>query len=241
MVVKRSMYVCDFKFHVSDAIELCKDHEEYGVILVSGKNTRLYTFNKFDYKLVTRKETRLQKSQKKGGQSAQRFGRIKQEKDLLHLYDLVDKCVSAFYDFETNTVTVKGILVAGPGEWKHKVSKHKDFQKYLGSHVVNVVSTKEIDSKTIESIDITMFNSYDTKVEKTHQEEIKNIIETNPDSLVFGEKEVISHLENYMLKKVFISHRLEKIKDIINYDCEIIILQTIDLEEYGGTIGIKWY
>ena len=150
--IKKSTYICDKKFHVDYLLKLYTNDTYYGVILVSGKRSSFYKINKLETIHIKTINTCLQKKQKKGGQSAQRFGRIRDEKHDRHLQNLISLSIQLFYDYETNNVNVKNIIIGGPAEWKDKLSSDSKIQKYIGSKVSKVISTKEITDNTIENI-----------------------------------------------------------------------------------------
>lgn len=127
VAVNKNMYLCSKTFDLNFmnyVKSLYKVHDENGVVLVSGQETRFYKVSPISISLKKTIRTKLAKKHKKGGQSAQRFGRIREEKCERYLTMLVESILEEFYDFKTHTATVKKLIICGPSIWKHKLINH---------------------------------------------------------------------------------------------------------------------
>jgi len=242
--IKRSNYVCDKRFHVDYLLKLLTSDNYYGVILVSGKKSLFYKINKFETILLNKTNTSLQKKQKKGGQSAQRIGRIRDEKNDRYLQNLVSLSLRLFYDYETNSVNVKKLIIGGPAEWKNKLSSDKEIQRCLGPKIIKVISTREITNKTIEEV-AEELPEYDLKIDRKYITEIKNLIRINPDKLIFGKQNIYNKLQDCLLKKIYIHISLKEDKDKINklntYGCTLEVIYSNELMLYDEIVGVTWY
>jgi len=81
----KSYYRCDKRFHLDEILDMYSDsYVNYGIVLISGNAYRCYLLcvgtSHREFKLLNSDTIHLQKTKKKGGQSAPRFERIRQEK-----------------------------------------------------------------------------------------------------------------------------------------------------------------
>lgn len=201
--ITKSKYVCSNKFDLEDLYKLFDDVELYGVMLVSGKESRYYKCsNNGSYNLVWKVKTKLQKKMKKGGQSAQRIGRICDEKRDRYLGTMINMAIKCFYNNHKNEVNVNGIVVSGPAEWKEKIIKDKRIKKHFG-YKIKVITEKEITENTIKDLmRRKIFAEYDVKKENETKEYVKKMMALEYDRLVFGYDEVKSNLDECMLEKI---------------------------------------
>lgn len=75
--IHKNLYLCGKYFLVEPIEQLFQSYDDYGIILVSGEITEYYLVNNVNYTLVDKISIARQKKQKKGGQSSQRFQRIR--------------------------------------------------------------------------------------------------------------------------------------------------------------------
>ncbi len=230
------------------------DEQNFGITLISGNGFMLYKLTKsgshIEATCLYDSSVRLQKKQKKGGQSAPRIERIRQEKEHNYVKKVSAKMIEYYMINNHTELTVSGILVGGPAQMKRKVVEYSETQKMLGNHILKIVDTPEISTSVVWDVYencIDVISNTEDKEALHLIEEIRDMISIADQKLVFGMDEVIFGLENCMLKKVLISSELEKgmmdrIEKLNTYGCEIIRTNPLNYKSIGiDTIGIKWY
>src|SRR4051812_2352291 len=78
--VKSFFYKCDKYFHLDLILLLYAETKSYGIILASGSTTMYWSYATNNTKLLKTIKADLPNKHKTGGQSAQRFERIRDEK-----------------------------------------------------------------------------------------------------------------------------------------------------------------
>lgn len=112
----RSLYLCDSKFHFDTIEELLEDKEKIGFIIVDG-NGCLFATVCGGYRYILHKfSVDLPKKHGRGGQSALRFARLREEKR----HNYVRKCseIAANVFITENSCEIKGLVFAGSADFK---------------------------------------------------------------------------------------------------------------------------
>eukprot|EP00659_Diplonema_papillatum_P013536 gene13536-20848_t len=78
--VSQAKYVCDNKFHVDELYRMLESDDKYGFIIMDGNGTLFGTLTGNTRDILHRFTVELPKKHGRGGQSAARFGRLRQEK-----------------------------------------------------------------------------------------------------------------------------------------------------------------
>lgn len=115
-LLTRGIYMCDNRFHTSLLEEMLQDAPVYGFIVIDG-NGCLFAKVQGDQKNIVGKfAVDLPKKHGRGGQSAQRFGRIRLEKRQAYVKKCCEMSVANF--ITDDKCNVKGIIMAGSAEFK---------------------------------------------------------------------------------------------------------------------------
>lgn len=233
--LKKSYYRCSNDFETEMLEELIIETEQYGLVLVTGSETRIYSFNEIDHKLVSRIKIDLPTNTSRGGQSQARIARLREEKIHHYLKNIGEKCIQAFT--LDGLFNVKKFVIMGNGEMKYKLAD----QKYIG-----ILNNYKI-IITLEAI--VPFDHIRPILEKENifnldeQSEIKEfeyLLEMQPNILVFGKEDIQKCLTENLIKKVLIS---KKIKDEFEINSSVIIVETesYKIESFGGVVGFLYY
>lgn len=138
--IKRFYYRCDNKFHIDQLLELYETPTTYGLVYVSGSELILYTVQIIGGQLQTnalyRKSVKLQKSQKKGGQSAARIGRLHDEHHKNYITLMAEKIVEFRDEFLE-------LIIAGPAEKKQKLAEELSNKYQI--HIPGIVACESVD------------------------------------------------------------------------------------------------
>lgn len=240
-VIKSNVYKCDKKFHI-DSILKMYDNEigTIGVVFIDGKQivlNEIKTFSENEYttKCIYKDSMRLQKQFKGGGQSAQRFDRKEQgiRDGFLSKFD--DKVWNLFYDKENNKAMIDILIICGCGTLYNELSKEKLISKYF-NNITRVMATQYLDLNTINK----KYYKDLLDLNNIHVFELKELISTANDKLVYGAKDIKQSLQECMIEKLVTTDK--NIGKTLEYEPEIVVIEhSTFLESYGGTIGIKYY
>lgn len=250
--IKKSYYRCDKKYHLDELLLQYENGFTIGYALISGKECHFYNveFNDLHYNiksitLLKKYCTKLQKKQKKGGQSAQRIGRIREEKSNCYKNKIIEFLLELYNPSKKNKQTNK-IIIAGPAELKKEIINKLDCTNI---EVLGVISTEEVDIRggTINSV---IEKSYEYLMKKQYDEQNKVLAELfdielkNPDQLLFGD-EIYSAINDLTIKSVITSN-LSLYNQFKNTNEQssitlFYINTKIHPEFIYNMVGIKWY
>jgi peptide chain release factor subunit 1 len=252
--INQSYYRCDNKFHLDEILEQYEKEEQFGVVLVSGEICRIYTITRSGTHVQIKQskiaEVHQLKNHSKGGQSAQRFQRTRDENEEAQIKKVVEHMINNFWSHEKAAVTVTSILIGGPAEFKTKMSEHSLIKQYFGSHIVGVITTGTIDDKLINQVydkNQDLFVSNFQKEGMQFIKQIKQMILKCDDRLIFGISEAKENLQLCLIDKLIYSSELskdikEEIKNMNTYDCHIYEVNKALLDHIGvDIVGIKYY
>lgn len=122
--LRTGMYHCDGKFHVGPLVEQLSDEISYGFVIFDGSGCHMYTVAGDSFTLVWRHgDPGLPKKHGRGGQSAPRFGRLRQIARAAWVSSVAKQLNTAFTDKTTCNVMVAGIVLCGSGELKQQLQQ----------------------------------------------------------------------------------------------------------------------
>lgn len=252
--LKRSWYRCDKRFHLDNILEMYNEEVNFGILLVSGSTSVCYKIVKtgkhIDGSAVSDISTRLQKRQRKGGQSALRYSRIRAEKENVYINKIVDMAITHYMSEDKTECHIVGLVIAGPASLKIKVSKHRLIRSYLGDKILKIVNIPTIDDTSVWTVyDMcrSEFANAEDREALEYISQLQDMIRNADQKLVYGIDNIMEQISMYMLQSLIIPKNTpEDIKRILKeraeYGCKIIearpsLLNTLVV----NCIGIKWY
>jgi peptide chain release factor subunit 1 len=109
-------YRCQNSFETEPLLSLLEDDDKFGFIIIDGNGVLFATLQGNNKEIIQRMPVQLPKKHGRGGQSAVRFARLREEKR--HLY-IVKCCELATQHFIANDrANIRGIVVAGSADLK---------------------------------------------------------------------------------------------------------------------------
>jgi peptide chain release factor subunit 1 len=257
--INRTVYRCDTKFYLEPLLVSNTVPIKIGVILFSGETLKIYigTIHMLDtdneivnFKEVYKNGIHLAKKQKKGGQSAQRIGRIREEVEHSNVIKSSEKIIE--YLVKDTCLLVECVALAGPAELKNKLIETPLMRQYINSSLLEVVTTEEIDNQTVYTVYKEIKNSIKiNSVQNKEMESVIKLVETyinnGDDILSFGLEETYDLLNSSLLKIVIVTEELSKeyIKIVedqcINHNVQFINVPKYTFGKGIDIIGIKYY
>ena len=256
----RTEYICDKRFHLDEILEMYGSETSYGLVFITGKE---YTIYKISKNVVLRKQpnsdsekqdninfgnikklckgtVRLPKKQKKGGQSAPRFQRLRLEAIEAYIKKASEEVIDCYMSENNTEYLVNEIFIMGPSSKKTLLSESVLLRQYFSSHShqMHLIDAEHLDEKSMKQIDeILMFDS--NKCEESVLEYVKELLATADDKMVFGTKEVEAYAEE-LAEVICDEESIFGLK--LGDKCKVRVLKKESLARVGiNCIGVKWY
>ncbi len=135
--VNTALYTCGDAFDTSYLKTLLVSNETYGFVVIDGNGTLFGTLTGDSKRVLGSVTANLPKKQRKGGQSAQRYGRIRLERRQAYIKRVAELCTQMF--ISDNAPNVSGLVLAGLAELKTELRDSDVFDKRLRPLVVKMV------------------------------------------------------------------------------------------------------
>jgi peptide chain release factor subunit 1 len=135
--INTSMYICDGYFHTKPLDCLLESNSSFGFVIMDGSCTLFGRVSGNNRVILQQIREDLPKKHNKGGQSAQRFGRIRVEKRHNYVRKVAEIATQQFITDDVPNVT--GLVLAGLAEFKNDLLKSDLFDPRLQKIVVAIV------------------------------------------------------------------------------------------------------
>ncbi|KAI9320622.1 eukaryotic peptide chain release factor subunit 1 [Dichotomocladium elegans] len=135
--INTSLYLCDNKFHTEALSELLEDDAKFGFIIMDGNGSLFGTLSGNTRDVIHKLQVDLPKKHGRGGQSALRFARLREEKRHNYVRKIAELAVSFF--ITNDKVNVAGLVLAGSADFKTELSQSDMFDQRLQAKIVKVV------------------------------------------------------------------------------------------------------
>jgi peptide chain release factor subunit 1 len=245
MPIKECKYLCDKYYHTEFIEDLYKNYDIYGIIIIGGEEIKLFTICGTEIKNINRDKVRITKNHNKGGQSAPRFGRIRDNEIQQYIAKSTELATE---NFMTDDIPViKGLIIAGNADKKDKLYDvlHQKLKEI--SHVISISEKDDIQNVVDKCKYI--FESNDNNLQELN--EFFEYIDRDNSKAIYGNEFVINALNEYKLQKLLVHEHYENKNEMEiickNVSCQYVEILNIDsktdelLKGYGGIVGIAWY
>lgn len=135
--INTSLYLCDNKFHTEALAELLESDQKFGFIIMDGNGALFGTLSGNTRDVVHKFSVDLPKKHGRGGQSALRFARLREEKRHNYVRKVAELAVQNF--ITADKVNVAGIILAGSADFKNDLNQSDLFDNRLATKVIKVV------------------------------------------------------------------------------------------------------
>ncbi|MEM3791104.1 MAG: peptide chain release factor aRF-1 [Candidatus Micrarchaeaceae archaeon] len=120
--LKVNIYRCDSTFLLDPLEEMLSIRESYVLLVMDGREATVATMRGSHIQIVKRHNSTAHAKVKKGGQSARRYERLREE-SIEDYYKRVSETINSL--FEQNNFSFQGLIIGGPGPAKEDFSKGK--------------------------------------------------------------------------------------------------------------------
>lgn len=135
--INTSMYMCDNKFHTEALSELLESDDRFGFIIMDGNGALFGTLSGNTREVLHKFTVDLPKKHGRGGQSAMRFARLREEKRHNYVRKVAEVAVQCF--ITNDKVNVTGLVLAGSADFKNELSRSDLFDGRLQDKVMKIV------------------------------------------------------------------------------------------------------
>lgn len=231
-----------------DELELLmkNDIPPVGCIIMSGDNISLYTVCGTEITLHITKDIDLRNKHNKGGQSSVRFERLADEDRHNYIMKSVEMILRVYKKIP--------VIIAGPAYMKDRLAEKLTTISHAPK-ILRIVDT-QYDKKSglneVLSKCSDLIISLQISLERECIQMFLNLIATNPDIVVYGDKNVLYALENGLIEKLLLhdslSDEIEHIEELCKKSSSQMIIISDFLPEsnqilkgFGGKVGILRY
>ena len=135
--INTSLYLCDNKFHTESLSELLESDQKFGFIVMDGNGSLFGTLSGNTREVLQKLSVDLPKKHGRGGQSALRFARLREEKRHNYVRKIAELAVQNF--ITNDKINVAGLILAGSADFKNDLNQSDLFDQRLQSKVIKVV------------------------------------------------------------------------------------------------------
>ena len=135
--INTSLYLCDNKFHTEALSELLESDQSFGFIIMDGNGALFGTLSGNTRDVIHKFSVDLPKKHGRGGQSALRFARLREEKRHNYVRKVAELAVQNY--ITADKVNVAGLVLAGSADFKNDLNQSDMFDNRLQSKVIKVV------------------------------------------------------------------------------------------------------
>ena len=203
-------YDCQNKFNTTVLNYLLEDDEKFGFIIVDGNGALFATLQGNERSILQKISVELPKKHGRGGQSANRFARIREEKRGHYVTRVAEL---AAQNFITNSVpNVKGIIMAGSADFKTVIQNSGAFDKRLSPVII---ATYDVSYGFENGLNQAITQSQDALANVRFVEERKLVqkffedISLDTGMIVFGVVDTMKALEMSALEKLMLYDEIE--------------------------------
>ena len=244
--LKVRAYRCDQVFLVEPLKEMLESEDAYGLILIDRKEATLGLLEGKTIKLIDTLTSGIPSKFKTGGQSAQRFHRIREGMAKEFFRRVAEAAKKAFFDIKN----LKGILVGGPIPTKEEFLEEGDLVTALKEKVIAVKDIGEDGMPGLKSLVDScedVLQEQEVIKQKRILDEFLRGLNKNPEKISYGEKDVEQRLIEGSVEKLILSKTSlprEKIKYFeelakkISAEIHIVSNETLEGVQFDNLGGI---
>lgn len=207
--IKIYLYRCDSKFHLNYLMDILKETETYGILLLDSSEATFATLTGRRLEIVQEITSGIPGKHRAGGQSARRFERLR-EMQLIEFFKRVGNHANEIF---LAIPDLKGIILGGPGPTKLDFEKGRYLDYRLKEKIVATVDTAYTGEQGVEEI-VGRAPEIIKNVRYVEEKRIvqKFLYEVGHDTglATYGEKDVRRALESGLVEMLLLSEELDK-------------------------------
>ena len=237
--INTSLYRCDNIFHTNELKYLLQDNDKFGFLIMDGNGSLFGTLQGSTKVIINKFTVDLPKKHSKGGQSSNRFARLRTEKRRNYLRKVAENLTKSF--ITNNIPNVKGLILAGSAEFKNDLQKSDLFDPRLAPLVLKIVDISyggEVGFNQAIQLSQDSLKNVKFVHEKKVLERFYVEIAKDSGKYVFGLKETMEAFENGMVDVLIIWENIDFIRLTLKDNNGEIIYEII--ADNSKAIGLKF-
>ena len=237
--INTSLYRCDNIFHTNELKYLLQDNDKFGFLIMDGNGSLFGTLQGSTKVIINKFTVDLPKKHSKGGQSSNRFARLRTEKRRNYLRKVAEDLTKSF--ITNNIPNVKGLILAGSAEFKNDLQKSDLFDPRLAPLVLKIVDISyggEVGFNQAIQLSQDSLKNVKFVHEKKVLERFYVEIAKDSGKYVFGLKKTMEAFENGMVDVLIIWENIDFIRLTLKDNNGEIIYEII--ADNSKAIGLKF-
>lgn len=206
------LYRCDQTFVLGPLIEMLETKEQYGLIVLDRKEATLGLLRGTKITVLTYMHSAVPGKTRAGGQSAQRFARIREGAMKDFFKRIAEAANKDFLSIKTN---LKGILIGGPSPTKELFMDYDYLNQELKDKIISIQDLTYTDESGLHDL-VDRSKEVLAKEEVIQEKQIMQrffeLLAKEPDKVAYGEAQVRKALEYGAVETLLISEVLEDAK-----------------------------
>jgi len=206
--LRTKLYWCDSKFYLEPLKEMSKPQNIYGLITIDKSEATIATLIGKRYEIIGKFTSGYSGKSRAGGQSSQRFERLREEAEQEFYKRISEKANAAFLPYGDK---FKGLIIGGPGMSKNFFVEKDLLDHRLKNKIIAMLDASYTDEGGIREL----VQKSETVLKDTDLMKERKLIADFFEKLAkdelatYGEKEVLKALELGQASLVLVSEGIE--------------------------------
>ncbi len=205
--IDQRLYRCDKEFVTEPLEQIASDKNVYGMIVIDKREADIALLNGKNITHLSKSTSNVPGKTRAGGQSAQRFARIREEAAKKFFRRVAEKVKKSFHNRED----IKGILIGGPGTTKDKFLEQGNLPQDVKE---KVIATKDLSYTGEFGLEELLEKCEDVLAkeavveEKQAMQEFFKLLKKEPAKVDYGEESVMETLKMGAVDTLLLSEEL---------------------------------
>jgi peptide chain release factor subunit 1 len=209
--IKIYLYRCDSRFHTEHLLELLREKETYGILLIDASGATIATLQGKRLEIVREITSGVPGKTRAGGQSARRYERLRDMRLQEYFTRVGQYADEIFLPMET----LKGLILAGPGPTKYDFEKGEYLNYQLKNKIIDTIDTAYVEEQGVKEV-VEKAPEIMRKVRYIEEKQIMQqfLYEVGHDTgmITYGEAEVRRALEAGAVRTLLISENIDLLR-----------------------------
>jgi len=205
------LYRCDSRFHTEHLLELLREKETYGILLIDASDATIATLQGKRLEIVREMHSGVAGKTRAGGQSARRYERLR-DMQLNEYFTRVGQHANEIF---LSIETLKGLILAGPGPTKYDFEKGEYLNYMLKNKIIDTIDTAYVEEQGVKEV-VEKAPEIMRKVRYIEEKQIMQqfLYEVGHDTgmITYGEAEVRRALEAGAVRTLLISENIDLLR-----------------------------
>ena len=209
--IKIYLYRCDSRFHTEHLLELLRERETYGILLIDASGGTIATLQGKRMEIVREMTSGVAGKTRAGGQSARRYERLRDMQLNEYFTRVGQHANETFLPIDT----LKGIILAGPGPTKYDFAKGDYLNYMLKDKIIDTIDTAYVEEQGVKEV-VEKAPEIMRKVRYVEEKQIVQqfLYEVGHDTgmITYGEADVRRALEAGAVRTLLISEKIDLLR-----------------------------